>query len=227
MKKLFIIFILLSSIVLAQNPVNVHVFYGQGCPHCGGVSNYFDSIQEIYPEMNVSTHEVYFNADENKLFHEFSEAYGLEVQGVPTTFIGNKVISGYANWLEDDIKNEIEFCIENECIDPYEKVYSNLTGNSSVVIEGDVSSSEKRNELTLVLVLGAATVDAVNPCAFAVLVMLMSTILASNNKKKALFAGIAFSFSIFISYFLMGLGLFTAIQTSSLSGFIFKFLQGD
>jgi len=58
---------------------------------------------------------------------------------------------------------------------------------------------------------GAALVDAINPCAFAVLLLLMTTVLASNKKKKALFSGIAFSLSIFISYFLMGMGLYSVV----------------
>ena len=45
----------------------------------------------------------------------------------------------------------------------------------------------------------------------------MSTILISKNKQKALFSGLAFSASIFISYFLMGIGLYSAIQATGLS----------
>lgn len=71
--------------------------------------------------------------------------------------------------------------------------------------------------LTLPVVIGAAAVDAINPCAFAVLILLMTTVLASGERKKALYAGIAFTFAIYVSYFLMGLGLFSALQASGLT----------
>ena len=71
--------------------------------------------------------------------------------------------------------------------------------------------------LSLWAVIGAALADSINPCEFAVLVILLTTILAANGKLKALFAGLAFSLSIYISYFLMGLGLFSAIQAAGLS----------
>lgn len=71
--------------------------------------------------------------------------------------------------------------------------------------------------LTIPVVIGAAIVDAINPCAFAVLILLMTVILARGKRKKALFAGFAFSASIYISYFLMGLGLFSALQSSGLT----------
>ncbi|MCK5039913.1 MAG: hypothetical protein KAR87_03020 [Candidatus Aenigmarchaeota archaeon] len=73
-------------------------------------------------------------------------------------------------------------------------------------------------ELTIPAVIGAAIVDAINPCAFAVLIILIATILGKEyDRKKALLSGFAFSASIYISYFLMGMGLFRAIQISGLS----------
>ena len=76
-------------------------------------------------------------------------------------------------------------------------------------------------DITIPIVIGAAFVDAINPCAFAVLIILMTTILADNyDRKKALLAGLAFALSIYISYFLMGIGLLTAIE---IVGFTNKF----
>ena len=66
--------------------------------------------------------------------------------------------------------------------------------------------------LTLGAVVSAALVDAINPCAFAVLIILLSTIAACHNRRKALYAGLAFSASIYFSYLLMGLGLLCAIN---------------
>lgn len=72
-------------------------------------------------------------------------------------------------------------------------------------------------ELTIPAVIGAAIVDAINPCAFAVLIILMTTILAKSDKFKALCSGFAFTVSIYIAYFLMGLGLFSAIQAAGVT----------
>ncbi|MBU2590232.1 MAG: hypothetical protein KKB39_05725, partial [Nanoarchaeota archaeon] len=74
---------------------------------------------------------------------------------------------------------------------------------------------------TIPAVILAAAVDAINPCAFAVLILLLTTILASGIKKRALYAGLAFSLSIFISYFLMGFGLYTALVASGLTRIFF------
>lgn len=73
-------------------------------------------------------------------------------------------------------------------------------------------------EITITAVIGGALVDAINPCAFAVLIILIATILSKEyDRKKALLSGIAFSSSIFIAYFLIGIGLFTSLQTVGIS----------
>src|SRR3989339_888238 len=52
----------------------------------------------------------------------------------------------------------------------------------------------------------------------------MTTILASGNKKRALFSGLAYSLSIFISYFLMGIGLYSIISSIGTSNIFIKII---
>lgn len=55
-------------------------------------------------------------------------------------------------------------------------------------------------------IISLAFVDAINPCAFAVMALVLMTILLQNpdNRKKVLYAGLAFSFAVFLLYFLYG-----------------------
>ena len=61
--------------------------------------------------------------------------------------------------------------------------------------------------VSIVEIIGLALVDAVNPCAIAVMVIvLMSLLLKENPKRKdVLFGGLAFTLAVFILYFLYGL----------------------
>ncbi len=66
-----------------------------------------------------------------------------------------------------------------------------------------------------------AIVDAINPCAFAVLMLMLITIISYNPEKKSniLTSGLSFIWSIFIIYFFYGLliiGVFQFIQESLL-----------
>jgi cytochrome c biogenesis protein CcdA len=60
-----------------------------------------------------------------------------------------------------------------------------------------------------------ALADSVNPCAIAVLTMILLTILIQNpgKKRKVLFAGLAFSLSIFIGYLFYGVVIVQFFRT--------------
>ena len=148
-------------------------------------------------------------------------AFHTEIQGVPTAFIDEKVIVGFSDALGSSFEQEIKKCVEDGCISPAEKVKG--VGEEPIEIIGESSPEEspERKQLiervTIPAVLIAAIIDSINPCEFAVLIILLTTILAAGIRKKALYAGLAFSASIYISYFLMGLGLFSALQASGIT----------
>ena len=208
-----------GSAVSDGNNVIMYVFYGQGCPHCAHLNTYLDSIKENYPNLEVHSVETYFDEEGRKLFQEMSESFGNGIQGVPTIFIDDKVIVGFSNALAESLQQEIDRCSELGCTDPAEKIATTETTR----IIGDRSPAEEpgktklKQQITIPAVLIAAAVDAINPCAFAVLIILMTTILASGIKRRALFAGLAFTISIYISYFLMGVGLYSAIQAAGIT----------
>jgi cytochrome c biogenesis protein CcdA len=79
--------------------------------------------------------------------------------------------------------------------------------------------------LTPVAVVCGAALDAINPCEFAILILLMASILiADDTRKKALRTGLSFVAAVFIAYFLMGVGLLEFIRhyTLSFSGIFYK-----
>lgn len=217
----FIALMLFAGISFAQeeNTVNVHMFYGKGCAHCGRMHVFLEDMQEKYPLLNVNEYETYFDQENRELFQKMADSFETEIEGVPTLFIDDKVIVGFSTSLGESIENEIKACIEQDCGDPINKVRTEET----IEVIGESSPAENpektqfKKALTIPAVVSAAAVDAINPCAFAVLIILLTTILASGTKRRTLFAGIAFTASIYISYFLMGIGLYSAIQAAGLT----------
>jgi len=214
-----------NKIESTEGKLIVYEFYGQGCPHCSKMNKWWEEIKPKYPDLIVMQHEVYKNKTNRELFGKVSEAYGKKMGGVPTIFIGDKRIVGFSAALGEQIEKEIQNCLENNCISPAEKLEDHTVtitaGDGTSPVE-DPEQTKLKEQLTLGAVITAAFVDAINPCAFAVLIILLTTILAAKVKKRALYAGLAFTLSIYLSYFLMGLGLFSAIQAAGLThGFYF------
>jgi len=84
-------------------------------------------------------------------------------------------------------------------------------------------------DLSLISIIGLAIVDAINPCEFAVMALVLLSILLANptNKKRVLYGGLAFTFAVFIMYFLYGLIMvqffsYAIPATGKISFYIFK-----
>ncbi len=215
----FLVLFLNLNLVLSEEQsimydVHLHVFYGQGCSHCSKLLSFLDDIRDDYPTLKIYEHEVYNDFEGRELFQEFVDKYGTKMRGVPTCFIDDKVIVGFSNSIGDSIEEEIRRCLKEDCGNPL------IEGKGDVEeIEGHSSPTSRRglDKLTIPIVIAAAAVDAINPCAFAVLIILMTAALSIADKKRALKFGLAFTVSIYISYFLMGLGLFSALQATGIS----------
>lgn len=79
------------------------------------------------------------------------------------------------------------------------------------------TSLQSLNVTPLAVASGAA-LDAINPCEFAILILLMGSLLLNEgNRKKALWTGLSFVAAVFISYFLMGVGILEFIRSYTLS----------
>jgi cytochrome c biogenesis protein CcdA len=76
--------------------------------------------------------------------------------------------------------------------------------------------------LSLGVIVSAAIVDSINPCAIAVLLVLLAALLAAGDRGRAIKAGLAFTASIYIMYFLFGLGLLSAIQLTGFQTLVYQ-----
>jgi cytochrome c biogenesis protein CcdA/glutaredoxin len=190
------------SLAEQARPVDMVLFYGRGCPHCAAMRDFLQTMRDKYPALSVREYEVYFNADNDRLFERMANAYHVEILGVPTAFLGKRTFAGYDEEMQPEIEATIRQCLVQGCESPLRQV----AGAAATV-----------RPLTVSAVLLGAAVDAINPCAFAVLIILITAVLGAGGRKRALHAGLAFSLSIFVSYYLMGIGLYSAIEAAGVS----------
>ncbi len=243
MKKIAILLgllVLLSllniSLLSAQeeaSPITVEMvyFYGQGCPHCAKMEGFVEELEIKYPTLIIHKYEVYADQAGREMFQKLTDAHGTKISGVPTTYINGNMIVGFSDALGKQIEQEIRHCIEFGCESPLDRL-EKKDDTTTLTCEGDKSPiedphiSDTKRTLTLGAVITGALVDSINPCEFAVLILLLTAILAAGNRKRALFAGFAFTAAIYISYYLMGLGLFSAIQASGFTHMFYGIVAG-
>jgi len=78
------------------------------------------------------------------------------------------------------------------------------------------------DSLTIPALIGGAAIDSINPCAFAVLIFLVGYLLAIGSPKLILRVGLVYIFTVFVVYFLAGLGLLKILTTFGVAGIIYK-----
>ena len=208
-----------DSFAIDRNSSDVYFFYGQGCPHCAKVEPFLVKMEQKYP-LQVHRFDVYNNRSCLSLFDKYSNMYGLSLErrGVPTVFVSDTYFVGDRSILDD-----------------FEEAVGKALNQRSLADQAvEVESPEGSNwggmcitgGLSIVTITVAALVDSISPCSIAILLFLVGArVLVANRRKRALKVGLAFCLSVFIAYFLFGLGLFTVVQVSGFSG-IFSLLVG-
>jgi len=134
-----------------------------------------------------------------KNYHKLLLDTGIEISYSRIEFDNAVELKGY-NFYWNGNTTFSEICESQDIV-----VDINTDSNCDGITQID-NSQEK---VSLWTVISLALVDAVNPCEFAVLILLLLTIMTTNigKKRRVLYSGLAFSLAIFLLYFVYGLVL--------------------
>jgi cytochrome c biogenesis protein CcdA len=152
--------------------------------------------------------EVYHNTTNQETFAIMCRQYGISNSGVPVLFVGNTAMVGDA-----DIKNRFEPAIIAE----RERIASCPSTTSDTGMAPYPVCSASITQLTIPVVVASALIDSINPCAFSVLIFLLITIVAIENRRRIIMVGGVYITAVFIFYLFSGAGLFSIVHLSGFS----------
>ena len=200
MKKFFfvlLIFFLIGSNVLAQEEIELNLFYSYTCPHCHKEIEFLEQIiEEKYPQIDFYKYEIIQNAENQELLGEFYEDYNVPLQErglVPILFSPTAYFLGF----NDQIKVDIENCL-NQCIDGNNK--SSIPNSIILPFIGEIDVSQM-SLVVLTIVMGA--IDGLNPCAMWVLLFLITLLINTRSRKRMWLIGGTFILASGVVYFLI------------------------
>ncbi len=105
---LLLLFVLLFSAIpiIAQNETKqVYFFYSSTCPHCHKEMLFLQEFEKEHPDVTVIYTVVWDGFEENdELFRQMAEEYGITASSVPRTFIEDKAFFGFT-----EINGELEY----------------------------------------------------------------------------------------------------------------------
>lgn len=204
--------------------IRLYFFWSVYCPHCLEAHPFVSALPEQYPWLLLEEREVSTNAGNAQLYQQIAAAVGEEARYVPAFVFCGQMMTGYdhASTTGAQLVAALSACqVQTQA--RYDAL--SATGERAPgVIPGQFSAGEeaagsKPEAGTVTLPwLGAvalesvslplftmvvATLDAFNPCAFFVLMFLLSLLVHSSSRQRMLLIGGVFVFFSGLLYFLL------------------------
>ena len=191
-----------------KKPIHIAYFFQPGCKQCDRVSHMLKSLRKRYEKLHIK--EFNIGTIENKILNE---SVG-ELLGVPEKrrLLTPALVVGDQYFIQHDITDErVQGAIES-----FRDTGSMCSWEEAkkLQVEARLSIIERFRAFGPLTVLLGGLVDGVNPCAFATIIFFLSYLSFIGRKgKNLLYVGSAFTLAVFITYLLVGLGIYNFIQT--------------
>lgn len=142
----FAVFLLLPVSAKADEKViNIHLFYGNGCPHCAAEEEFLSDYLKDRTDVKLYKYEIWYDSHNQELLSKVQKEMGTtNKNGVPFTVIGKKTIVGYADGVTDEqIKDAINYYLNND----YRDYAGEITGKvKKTEVKEDIIKDESKTE---------------------------------------------------------------------------------
>ena len=200
--------------------VVLYLYWGKGCPHCTHEKEFIEKLKRNYPKLVVRDQEVWRNKQNAAVFQKVMKSAQAKTVAVPATVIGDRLLFGFNEKIAQVIEQTVAACYQEGCPDTdaviaglvkadtnapkQEKPYAlqqngEKEKNISLPVLGDVDPG-KVSLPVLTVVLGG--LDSFNPCAFFVLLFLLSLLIHARSRARMIFIGGTFVLFSGVVYFL-------------------------
>ncbi|MFA6014356.1 MAG: hypothetical protein WC742_04750 [Gallionellaceae bacterium] len=181
-----------------QPEVQLYFFWSQTCPHCTEAHPYVDDIPKARPWVKLHALELSRNAENVRLYQTMAQQLGEKAASVPAWLFCGEM---HVGWESDAttgtmLRKRLDVCRERALggntpeATPAESIHLPLLGAID-------PASLSLPALTLIL----AGLDAFNPCAFFVLLFLLSMMAHQKNRTRMLVIGGIFVLTSGLMYF--------------------------
>ena len=188
---------------------------GNPCPLIDGTSQKFEELNLAdlpgQPKIWGEDRVLIKTNEENKWIFEWN-GETIEKQSSIETNLNNVLQELFKTENIANITKEVDYSSIKSL--PVPLSGKSVSFDNAIEIKTESESISAKKELTLPKILSLAVVDAVNPCALAVLSLMLITILTYNPAKRIniLLAGSAFALSVFVMYLIYGLIIIRSFQ---------------
>lgn len=194
---LFFLLCIFNAYPQQKSSLDIFFFHSPVCKACLIVKEEFlVELEKIYQD-NINI--IFLNIKENDNLHKLKALtthFGLKEAKVPAVFCAGQLIVGRSN-----IIRRLPAIIERS-LDKKVPLFV------MPLIEKSAVEDEFRN-FSLLAIMGAGILDGINPCAFTVIIFFISFLaFYGYRRKEQIIIGSSYILAIFVTYLLIGIGLF-------------------
>jgi len=191
-------------------PVRVYFFTTPGCGECAHARDMLSRVQREFPRLETLERNIR-KADSAQLNEALSEQFTVpELQRLVTPAVFSQ--AGYL--IKDDIQpGKLGELLTRASNLPASDTWHRVAADTQTLAAAEQAIETRFGNIQLGVILGAGLLDGLNPCAFATIILFLSYLQIARRGVAAMLAvGIFFILGVFITYFVLGLGLAEVIE---------------
>ena len=189
-----------------QSLIHLYFFWSEKCPHCLKARPDVLAIYKEFDWLKLHSYQLMGNPDNVQKYINMAAMFGNDARSVPTFMFCGNLLSGYERMetTGQQLKSFLQAChrfVEQENPDNSTRFAAQQEGATSLDIPflGSISSDEYSLPILTIFIAG---MDAFNPCAFFVLLFLLSMMVHSRSRRRMALIGGIFVFFSGAIYFL-------------------------
>ena len=191
-----------------QPVIHLYFFWSEKCPHCLKARPDVLAIDKEYDWLKLHSLQLVDNPENVQKYINMADMFGNDARSVPTFMFCGNLLSGYDKFetTGQQLKSFLQACyrfVEQENPDNSTRYAAENNTSTSIDIPflGSIASDEYSLPILTIFIAG---MDAFNPCAFFVLLFLLSMMVHSRSRgRMALIGGIFVFFSGAIYFLFM------------------------
>jgi len=186
--------------------VQLYLFWSLRCPHCLEARPQIQALVASRPWIALHDLEISENRAQLERYAAMAGELGEEARYVPALFYCGRMEVGWETDRAEHLLQALEACRENEAAPP-----PATEARMHLPVLGDLDPSRFSLPVLTVLIAG---LDAFNPCAFFVLLFLLSLLVHQQNRRRMALIGLVFvaiSGLMYFAFMAAWLGLFLVV----------------
>ncbi|MGB7904072.1 MAG: thioredoxin family protein [Steroidobacteraceae bacterium] len=199
--------------------VRLYYFFSPTCPHCQEAKPFIAELQAQNPWLEVKRYSVKDHRGNARFYYETAQSLGVEALSVPGLVFCRQIIIGYdsAGTTGKELADALQACRERRGANPGAPDPAPTAGGGTGGATTPLSAAEENAGTTVnlpfigpvdakalslpILTVVLAGMDAFNPCAFFVLLFLLSLLVHAKSRQRMAIIGGTFVLFSGLVYF--------------------------